>query len=145
MYFFSYTVSNAISAVLVAIFVFDTRVTGQRTRMIKRGKSFKEKGRERCEIFNNKDGFQNRNEVWPLCTKQNQVWSFWYIVSIKIKYLRFMKYFYCTPAFGIFNCYSTAKAKDLINFPSLQVFALTPDIPVVTTKRNRNKVLTMNI
>ena len=30
--------------------------------MIKRGKRCKEKGRERCEIFSNKDGFQNRNE-----------------------------------------------------------------------------------
>ena len=58
----SYTVVNAINTVQVAIFVFDTRVTGQRSIMIKRGKSCKGKGRERREIFNNKDGFQNRNE-----------------------------------------------------------------------------------
>ena len=57
-----------------------------------------------------------------------------------------MKYFPCTAAFGNFNCTSTAKVKDLIDFPSsLQVFALTPDIPVVRAKRNRNKDLTMNI
>ena len=63
MYLFtSYTVVNAINTVQVAIFVFDTRVTGQRSIMIKRGKSCKGKGRERREIFNNKDGFQNRNE-----------------------------------------------------------------------------------
>ena len=49
-------------------------------------------------------------------------------------------------AFGNFNCYSTAKAKDLINFPSsLQVFSLTPDILVVRTKSNRNKDLTISI
>ena len=57
-----------------------------------------------------------------------------------------MKYFPCTAAFGNFNCNSTGKAEDLIDFPSsLQVFALTPDIPVVRAKRNRNKDLTMNI
>ena len=57
-----------------------------------------------------------------------------------------MIYFSCTAAFGNLNCYSTAKAKDLINFPSsLQVFALTPDILVVRTKENRNKDLTMKI
>ena len=40
-----------------------------------------------------------------------------------------MKCFHSTAAFGNFNCYSTAKAKGLINFPSsLQVFALAPDI-----------------
>ena len=48
--------------------------------------------------------------------------------------------------FGNFNCYSTVKAKGLINFPSsLQVFSLTPDIPVVRTKSNRNKDLTISI
>ena len=41
--------------------------------MIKCGKSCKEKGHERCEVFNNKDRFQNRNEDWPKFTKQNQV------------------------------------------------------------------------
>ena len=57
-----------------------------------------------------------------------------------------MKYFSCTAAFSNFNGYSTAEAKDLISFPSsLEVFALAPDIPVVRTKRNRNKDLTMNI
>ena len=57
-----------------------------------------------------------------------------------------MKYFSCTAAFSNFNGYSTAEAKDLINFPSsLEVFALAPDIPVARTKRNRNKDLTMNI
>ena len=57
-----------------------------------------------------------------------------------------MIYFPCTAAFGNFNCYSTAKAKDLTNFPSsLQVFGLTPDILIVMTKRNRNKDLTNNI
>ena len=61
-FFSSYTAVNAINTVLVVIFVFDTRVTKQRSRMIKRGKSCKEKGRERREVFNNKDGFQNRNE-----------------------------------------------------------------------------------
>ena len=45
----------------MAMVVFDTRVTGQRSRIIiKRGKSCKEKGRERREIFKNKDGFQNK-------------------------------------------------------------------------------------
>ena len=49
-------------------------------------------------------------------------------------------------SFSNFNCYSTTKAKDLINFPSsFKVFALTPDILVVRTKRNRNRDLTMNI
>ena len=43
-------------------FFFDTRVMGQRSIMIKRWKSCKEKGHERREIFNNKDGFQSRNE-----------------------------------------------------------------------------------
>ena len=67
-------------------------------------------------------------------------------MSIKITYITFMKYFPCTAAFGNFNCNSTAQAKDLIGFPSsLQVFVLTPDIPVVRAKRNRNKDLTMNI
>ena len=47
---------------MVVIFVFDTRVTEQRSRMIKRGKSGKEKGGEQREVFNNNDGFQNRNE-----------------------------------------------------------------------------------
>ena len=47
---------------LVAIFVFDTRVTGQKSRMIRYEKSCKEKGRERRKIFNDKEGFQNRNE-----------------------------------------------------------------------------------
>ena len=57
-----------------------------------------------------------------------------------------MKYFPCTAALGNFDCNSTAKAKDLIDFPSsLQVFALTPDIPVIRAKRNRSKDLTMNI
>ena len=57
-----------------------------------------------------------------------------------------MKYFLCTAAFSNFNCYSTTKAKDLIDFPSsLQVFALTPNILVLRAKRNRNKDLTMNI
>ena len=56
-----------------------------------------------------------------------------------------MKYFPCTAAFGNFNCYSDAKAKDLIGFPSLQLFALTPDMPVVRAKGNKNKDLTMNI
>ena len=39
-----------------------------------------------------------------------------------------MKYFHCTAAFGNFNCYSTAEAKDLINIPSsfpLRCFLLT--------------------
>ena len=53
---------NAVHTSLVAIFVFDTRVTGQRSRMIKCGKNCKEKGRERREVFNDKYGFQNRNE-----------------------------------------------------------------------------------
>ena len=53
---------NAVHTSLVAIFVFDTRVTGWKSRIIKCGKSCKEKGRERREIFNDKDGFQNRNE-----------------------------------------------------------------------------------
>ena len=49
-----------------------------------------------------------------------------------------MKYFPCTAVFGNFNCYSIAKAKDMIDFPSsLQVFALTPDITVVRAKRNK--------
>ena len=57
-----------------------------------------------------------------------------------------MKYFPCTAASSNFNCYSAAKAKDMIDFPSsLQVFALTPDILVVRAKRNRNKYLTVNI
>ena len=57
-----------------------------------------------------------------------------------------MKYFSFTAVFGNFNCDSTAEAKALITFPSsLQVFALTPNIPVVRTERNRNKGLTMNI
>ena len=57
-----------------------------------------------------------------------------------------MKYFTCTATFDNFNCYGTAKEKDLINFlSSLQVFALTPDIPVVWTKRKRNKGLTINL
>ena len=47
---------------MVAIFVFDTCITEQRSRMIKCGKSCKEKGHEQHEVFNNKDGFQNRNE-----------------------------------------------------------------------------------
>ena len=47
---------------LVAIFVFDTRVTGQKSRMIRYEKSCKEKGREQRKIFNDKEGFQNRNE-----------------------------------------------------------------------------------
>ena len=55
-----------------------------------------------------------------------------------------MKYFPYTAAFGNFNCYSTANAKDFAS--SLQVFALTPDILVVRAKGNRNKDLTtMNI
>ena len=64
MYLFtSYTVVNAINTVQVAIFVFDTRVTGQRSIMIKKHrKSYKEKGIEQREIFNNKDGYKNRNE-----------------------------------------------------------------------------------
>ena len=45
----------------MAMVVFDTRVTGQRSRIIiKCRKSCKEKGRERREIFKNKDGFQNK-------------------------------------------------------------------------------------
>ena len=52
---FQLTVINAINTVLVVIFVFDTRVTGQRSGMIKRGKNCKEKGSERREIFNKKD------------------------------------------------------------------------------------------
>ena len=57
-----------------------------------------------------------------------------------------MNYFPYTSVFGNFNCSSTTKAKDLINFPSsLQVFALTPDIPIVRTMRNRNKDLNMDI
>ena len=57
-----------------------------------------------------------------------------------------MKYFPCTAVFGNFNCNSTAKTKDLTDFPSsMQVFSLTPDIPVLRAKRNRNKDLTMNI
>ena len=57
-----------------------------------------------------------------------------------------MNYFPYTAVFGNFNCCSTNKAKDLIDFPSsLQVFALTPDIPVVRTKRNRSKGLNMSI
>ena len=54
--------------------------------------------------------------------------------------------FSCTAASSNFNCYSAAKAKDMIDFPSsLQVFALTPDILVVRANRNRNKYLTVNI
>ena len=51
-----------INTVMMAIFVVDTRVTEQRIRMIKHGKSCKEKVHEQREVFNNKDGFQNRNE-----------------------------------------------------------------------------------
>ena len=51
-----------------------------------------------------------------------------------------MKYFPCTAAFGNISCYSTAKVKKFDKFySSLQVFALTPDVPVVRTKRNRTK------
>ena len=46
--------------VMVAIFVFDTNIMEQRSRMIKHGKSCKEKGREQCKVLNNKDGFQNK-------------------------------------------------------------------------------------
>ena len=106
-FFSSYTAINAINTVLVVIFVFDTRVTKQRSRMIKRGKSCKEKGRDWLEVFNNKDGFQNRNEDWPIFTKQNQAYSFSNIISIKIKYFTFLKYFHCTAAFGNFNCYGS--------------------------------------
>ena len=57
-----------------------------------------------------------------------------------------MKYFSCTAALGDFNCYIAAKTEDSMYFPSyLQVFALTPDIPVVRTNRKRDKDLTMNI
>ena len=57
-----------------------------------------------------------------------------------------MKYFSCTAALGDFNYYSAAKTEDSIYFPSyLQVFALSPDIAVVRTKRKRDKDLTMNI
>ena len=52
-----------INTVMVGIFVFDTRVTEQRSGMMKNcGKNCKEKGREQREVFKNKDGFQNRNE-----------------------------------------------------------------------------------
>ena len=53
---------NAVHTSLGVIFVFDTQVTGQRSRMIKQGKSCQEKRHEWHKIFNNKDGFQNRNE-----------------------------------------------------------------------------------
>ena len=53
--------------------LFLVHVLWNRSRMIKCGKSCKEKGHERCEVFNNKDRFQNRNEDWPKFTKQNQV------------------------------------------------------------------------
>ena len=53
---------NAVHTSLVVIFVFDMQVMGQRSRMIKRGKSCKEKGHEWHKIFNNKYGFQSRNE-----------------------------------------------------------------------------------
>ena len=43
MFFLFFTVINTINTVLVAIFVFDTRVTEQKNKMIKRGKSCKEK------------------------------------------------------------------------------------------------------
>ena len=57
-----------------------------------------------------------------------------------------MKYFPCTAAFGNINCYSTAKVKKFDKFSSsLQVFALTPDVPVVRTKRNRKKDLTIQM
>ena len=47
-----------------------------------------------------------------------------------------MKHFPCTAVFSNFNCYSSAKAKELIGFPSsLQVFAFAPDITVVRTNR----------
>ena len=61
-YFSSYTAIYTINTVLVVTFVFDTHVTEQRSTMIKRGKSCKEKGRERRTVSNNKDGFQNKNE-----------------------------------------------------------------------------------
>ena len=57
-----------------------------------------------------------------------------------------MKDFPCTATFDNFNCYGTAKEKDLIKFlSSLQVFGLTSDIPVGGTKRKRKKSLTMNL
>ena len=56
----------------MAVFVFDTCITKQRSRKIKHAKSCKEKGHEQHEVFNNKDGFQNRNDNWPIFTKQNQ-------------------------------------------------------------------------
>ena len=38
-------------------------IHASRNRMTKRGKSWKEKGCERREVFNGKDGFQNRNKT----------------------------------------------------------------------------------
>ena len=59
-----------------------------------------------------------------------------------MKYRTFIQYFPCNAAFGNLNCYSTAKAKDLINFPSfMQVFALTSDIPVLTFKWEKSLLL----
>ena len=55
---FQLTVINAINTVLVVIFVFDTRVTGQRSGMIKRGKNCKEKGSERREYSIKKIDFK---------------------------------------------------------------------------------------
>ena len=45
----------------------------------------------------------------------------------------------CIAMLSNFNCNSTVKAKDLVNFPSsLQFFTFTPDIPVVRTKTNED-------
>ena len=51
-----------INTVMVAILALDTCVTDQRSRMIKRGKSCKDKGRGQREVFSNKDRFQNKSE-----------------------------------------------------------------------------------
>ena len=50
-----------INTVMVAIFVFDTRVTEQRSGM-KKKKRGKSPSRGQREVFKNKGRFQNRNE-----------------------------------------------------------------------------------
>ena len=68
---------------------------------------------------------------------QDKTESNLYIISIKVRYISFMKYFSCTAVFGNFNAIVPPRQKTRYIFPllcrSLQVFALISDIPVVRT------------
>ena len=61
-----------INTVTVAIFVFDTRVTEQRSRMIKHGKSCKEKCVSSAKYSITKMDFKTEMRTRPIFTKKNQ-------------------------------------------------------------------------